>query len=29
MTLADERNLVEAFVAGRSSYRRDASTRSE
>ena len=29
MTLADERNLVEAFVAGRSSYRRDTSLRSE
>ena len=29
MTLADERNLVEAFVAGRSLYRRDASLRSE
>ena len=29
MTLADERNLVEAFVAGRSSYRRDSSLRSE
>ena len=29
MTLADERNLVQAFVAGRSSYRRDPSLRSE
>ena len=29
MTLADERNLVEALVAGRSSYRRDSSPRSE
>ena len=28
MTLGDERNLVEAFVAGRSLYRRDASLRS-
>ena len=29
MTLADERNLVEAFVAGHSSYRRTAAPRSE
>ena len=29
MTLADERNLVETFVAGHSSYRRAASSRSE
>jgi guanine deaminase len=29
MTLGDERNLVEAFVAGRSSYRREPSLRSE
>ena len=29
MTLGDERNLVEAFVAGRTCYRRDSSLRSE
>jgi guanine deaminase len=29
MTLGDERNLVEAYVAGRSAYRRDSSLRSE
>jgi len=29
MTLADERNLVETFVAGRTRYRRDSSLRSE
>ena len=29
MTLGDERNLVEVFVAGRTCYRRDSSLRSE